>query len=354
MNGSTFNFIKHCRPQLYPSPYEVYGIKVVLAMHVLASVTATLGNALVGSVIIGNHRLRSPTNYFILSLSITDGIVGAIGQPMFVYLFWRMNMNKPSSCVYVKIQYFFGSVSCGASGLLLCLVSIERWLSICKPFFHNRYISEKRVVSMIINAWVTSTIITSISFSQISKLAYASILLASFFAVLLIIIPCYVLIYRTATRQLRQIRTELSKFSDEHKLKQRKSAATILYVVIGFLCCWGPYFITNFIWSLNEKENDRKPRLLTTYYYALTLGYLNSCINPFLYTFNNKELKNGILKLLAKIFGRRCIQECYPATRIESFSDKRSSVVTRPTLLPNSNRQNSDRPSSANMHWTKK
>eukprot|EP00794_Sanderia_malayensis_P015731 gene15731-17316_t len=308
MNGNTtmnttnttatvYNHGLNCQPVLFPPMQNVSTIKFIAFIHALSSAVAAMGNLLVGCTIIRDATLHTYTNYFIFSLSVADGIVGAIGQPLMAYLLWSKGRGE---CVTQVVQYFAGSASCGASGLLLILVSIERYLHICRPFLYERMIDTRRVIFTIISFSVSSMALTSIGFTNIDKVAYSAILLAFYVASLTCIVPCYICIYRTTVFHVKQVDKEFSSARLLELKKRRRSTATIFIVVLIFLGCWAPYFILNFIWALGGNSSNL---LYTLYYYALTLGYLNSSLNPFLYTFNNTALKTGIKRTLRRLFG---------------------------------------------------
>lgn len=308
----------YCSPWLLPPMHLLHGRIIIILMHLVASVAAVLGNALISLAIFMNHHLRTCTHYFILSLSITDAIVGMIGQPLFVYVVW---MRGKVPCALLFTQYWFGSVACGASALLLCVVSIERYLSICRPFQHVRIFTSNRTTGLIVNAWCLSIVLTSSAFSNVNRLVYNVILLGSFLVVLLVIVPCYTAIYLTAAKQIRQVEGGISREESRERRKQRRSSFTIMYVVIGFLFCWVTYFICSFLWSFNIIKNNSNDVLVTAYYFGLTLGFCNSSMNPFLYTFNSRDLKNGIRIVLDRLHITWLFRICCHINRVRNSNE---------------------------------
>ena len=324
----------HCSPWLLPPMELLHGRVLIILMQLIASVTAVLGNSLIALAICMDHHLRTYTHYFILSLSITDAIVGMIGQPFFVYVVW---MRGKVPCALLFTQYWFGSVACGASALLLCVVSIERYLLICRPFQHLKIFTSSRTAGLIANAWCASIVLTSSAFSNMNRLVYNAILLGSFFIVLLVIVPCYTAIYLTAAKQIRQVEGGISREECRQRRKQRRSSFTIMYVVIGFLFCWVTYFICSFLWSFDITKNNANDVLVTAYYFGLTLGYCNSSVNPFLYTFNSRDLKNGIRIVLDRLHITRLFAICCQINRVRNsndlYTDSAAAVSTAKTNI---------------------
>uniref|UniRef100_T1JR78 G-protein coupled receptors family 1 profile domain-containing protein n=1 Tax=Tetranychus urticae TaxID=32264 RepID=T1JR78_TETUR len=73
-----------------------------------------------------------------------------------------------------------------------------------------------------------------------------------------------------------------------------------------FLICWAPFFTCNIIDAIciKLKSDDCKPGmnvfLLTTW-----LGYMNSCVNPVIYTIFNPEFRKAFKKIIESTFSSR-------------------------------------------------
>ena len=98
--------------------------------------------------------LRTVTNYFVLSLAITDLSAALFLMPL-----------KAASTVAkkwiagemgCKVDYFFANVTGGVSLLTVMLVAINRYIRIVKQ---NRYLTiytEKRSIVMAVSAWIVT------------------------------------------------------------------------------------------------------------------------------------------------------------------------------------------------------
>ncbi|KAM4703419.1 D(2) dopamine receptor [Rhinophrynus dorsalis] len=90
-------------------------------------------------------------------------------------------------------------------------------------------------------------------------------------------------------------RTSIKTMSKRKLSQQKEKKATqMLAIVLGvFIICWLPFFITHI---LNKNCNCNIPQAL---YSAFTwLGYLNSAVNPIIYTTFNIEFRKAFIKIL--------------------------------------------------------
>lgn len=73
-----------------------------------------------------------------------------------------------------------------------------------------------------------------------------------------------------------------------------------------FLCCWIPFFTCNILSGISKKFD--LPFLeppLSAFLFTTWLGYINSALNPFIYTIFNREFRKAFEKIF-KDFSKFC------------------------------------------------
>lgn len=81
-----------------------------------------------------------------------------------------------------------------------------------------------------------------------------------------------------------------------------KTVKTVGILIGLFLFCWLPIACYYMYVNITGKELETTPRYGYMYDIFTLLSFLNSAINPYLYTFRNKELKREIYALIKKFF----------------------------------------------------
>ncbi|KAF5405981.1 7 transmembrane receptor [Paragonimus heterotremus] len=126
--------------------------------------------------IIFKPRLRqNATNCFIVSLAAADLLLGTVVMPFSIIEFWRSsystyptNRNKEMTVFYLwpygqdwcDAWHAFDVLSCTASILNLCVISVERYIAISDPFNYQSKMTHSRCLCMIAIAWICSAMIS--------------------------------------------------------------------------------------------------------------------------------------------------------------------------------------------------
>ncbi|XP_019638050.1 PREDICTED: D(4) dopamine receptor-like [Branchiostoma belcheri] len=101
--------------------------------------------------------------------------------------------------------------------------------------------------------------------------------------------------------RLDAIKSKLKgKAKDEFPNRREQKAINVMKIVIGvFLICWTPFFVTNVVRACSTCTIPDTLFSIVTW-----LGYLNSGMNPIIYTIFNEEFRIAFRKLLCKGQGR--------------------------------------------------
>ncbi|XP_014475798.1 PREDICTED: 5-hydroxytryptamine receptor 2A [Dinoponera quadriceps] len=124
------------------------------AMLALLVLGTAAGNILVCMAITWEKRLQNVTNYFLMSLAITDLMVAVLVMPLGILTLVRGYF--PLSSVYCLAWICLDVLFCTASIMHLCTISVDRYLSLRYPMKFGRNKTRRRVILKIIIVWLLS------------------------------------------------------------------------------------------------------------------------------------------------------------------------------------------------------
>ncbi|KAM4713086.1 trace amine-associated receptor 1-like [Anableps anableps] len=224
----------------------------------LLSVITVCGNLLVIISIVYFKQLHTPSNYLIVSLAVTDLLVGFVVFPLSMSL---------SSCLYYrdifcKIRDSFDVVLSTTSIFNLCCISVDRYYAVCQPLMYRSKINTSVVLVMILLSWGVPALFA---------------IVFSFYLPVIIMLYIYLRIFLVAQRQARSIQNAAKSGATVSNM-ERKATKTLAIVMGVFLMCWLPFFLC-FSFELLGGVSMMVYETLNW----LTLS--NSMLNPFIYAF---------------------------------------------------------------------
>ena len=107
-------------------------IIALIPINILSSVVGTIGNSLVIATVYTNKSLQIIPNFWLASMAVADSMVTALGQPLLI-AFWGLHVNRECNEPVSETFRVVGNMSCLASALHLCFISIDRCLVIVRP-----------------------------------------------------------------------------------------------------------------------------------------------------------------------------------------------------------------------------
>ncbi|XP_071394829.1 trace amine-associated receptor 1-like [Centroberyx affinis] len=267
----------------------IYPLSVRVSLYLLLGVMVVLtvcGNVLVVMSVAQFKQLHTPTNYLILSLAVSDLLLGLL-------------VMFPNMTLSVETCWYFGDVFCkvcSSADVLLCtasilnlsFISIDRYYAVCQPLLYRSKITVNAVLIMILVCWSVSAvagfgmIFLELNILGVEEFYYTHVALStavssllSFYIPGVVMLGIYLKIFLVAQRQVRSIHN--TRTSDP---SQTKATKTLAIIMGAFLSFWTPFFVCNVI---NPFIGYSTPSALIG---ALVwVGYLNSTVNPLVYAF---------------------------------------------------------------------
>ena len=263
----------------------------LMAVNILSTIIGTIGNVLVIATVWTNRSLQTISNCWLVSMAVADLLVTALGQPLFA-VFMGLQTSRICNESVSETFRLIANMSCSASVLHLCLISIDRCLVVLRPHDFRSIRTKTRFKIALVIAWMLPVIYAVLRMT-VSKRATSYFTVMAAGLCYIIIILCYALIILKVRKQgvatLKRLRGHTNQRPSEH-IVERRVTVTIAIVVVIFTVCWFPLL---YLRSAFAESNFG-----VAYNWARTLALSNSSMNPWIYCFRIAEFRQAYKKLL--------------------------------------------------------
>lgn len=281
------------------------GIQIAnCAINVLLSYTAITLNTIT-ILALRKTSLSSPLKTLLLSLAVSDLGVGLLVQPLYVASFvMESEGNSAASYNFVIKSYDMIVVFlCVASFLGVTALSVDRFLAIHLHLRYQAIVTHKRVVASVVSIWVLSAVIsqTALRIRKVTFLMFGTISVICLISSAFFYYKIYVTVQRHANQiqvlqlQPRQGDNEMV----EYNARLKKAAIGTFYVYLVFLICNLPNTLFFLIPSNLVHQSADLGTILSL---ADTLVFLNSSLNPLIYCWKMRHIRQAIMEMLRKIY----------------------------------------------------
>ena len=276
---------------------------LVCLLNAFLSYTATMLNIVTIHAIRKTPSLSKNLKTLLLSLAVSDLGVGLVAQPLYVArLIMESGLNiETYNAIYIACL-IPANLFRFATLFLVTVLCAERFIAIQYYLRYQELVTHKRVVAVVVSIWVLSGLfsLTRLWIGKSMHVVFgitvlACVIAATFFSVR---------IYFSVRRHLNQIQVQqLQQASQNGQMasvtRLRKVAIMAVYVCLVVQVCYLPHICSTFAVAFTSVSNTAVEHL---YYYNLTLSFLNSSLNPLIYRWKMKHVRNTIIGLLRKAF----------------------------------------------------
>ena len=286
---------------------------VLAGLNIFLAITASLGNAL---ILIALHKVTSiypPTKLLFRCLAVTDLLVGLISQPLHLtFLFCFLTAWNVNPTAIMRAENFFFPLLFAVSLLTSAAISVDRLLALLLGLRYRHTVTLRRVWLVIVCFWLISALEATVSIiyehpilPEISSWLFSSLLTFS----LLVSVFSYVKIFKTL--RYRQVQVHRNTQQGQRPngggnqlniARYKKTVYSIAWVQLALLICYFPLNLMVFLRSLGKLPFLTEKYLIWELFVALL--YLNSSLNPALYCWRIRDVRQEVKNMIRKIF--RC------------------------------------------------
>ncbi|XP_020620387.1 melanocyte-stimulating hormone receptor-like [Orbicella faveolata] len=267
---------------------------VISALNIPQSISAFLGNVLIIVALQKVSFLHPPSRLLLGCLAVTDLGVGLITQPIRIALF--MSPEHSKLCYYLTILFeTIGGMFCAVSVLTTTAISVDRLLALMLGLRYRQVVSLRRTSVFVVSLWLFIAAIVIVAFYNFHialNIAYVILLLCIGTSTF-----CYMKIYLTLRHRETQVQGEVHQGQLDGQgitlniARYRKTVSSALWIQMTLLACYLPYStLTAFI----VISGIDKQALNLAWAVTMSLLLLNSSLNPFLYCWKMKEIRQAV------------------------------------------------------------
>ena len=268
----------------------------------LTMILSLFGNLMVCYAVRRNPRLRTSSNYYIISLALTDISIALFTMPLSVVLL--ATGKRPFGTFLSRFATISKLSLTNTSTSTMALMALNRYYKIVQPAKYQTIFTKKFIISTALGVWAAFVSLARLSvlafgFSNDVYPAFAvpvttfpmpvarPTAVVIFYSPYTVIIFCYWEVYKTVKIHNANVSWKSANIQDVRVCK------TLLITVVGFLSLWLP---SQAIFFVSYNYNLTLPRQLKLF--ATLLIYSSSFINPFIYGFMNRSFRNEFKNFL--------------------------------------------------------
>ncbi|CAH3173978.1 unnamed protein product, partial [Porites lobata] len=270
------------------------------ALNIFLAITGSLGNVLILNVL-PKTSLHSQTKLLFGNLAVTDLCVGLISQPLFVTIRLSavIKMDLEIQYYLMNIANAFDFILCGVSILTLSAISVDRLLALFLGIRYRAIVNLRHTRALLSCFWLSgiSGVLLSL-FTSFSTQKTAKIIIT------ICLTLCLIISLFSYTKIVLKLRQHQSSVRDN--VQQRRTNAggiplnldrykrivvSIALVQQALVICYFPFLIFHIVTHLKDIHPGH---YLLWYFHTSTLIFLNSSLNPFLYCWRIKEIRQAV------------------------------------------------------------
>ncbi|XP_072526035.1 leukotriene B4 receptor 1 [Salminus brasiliensis] len=321
--------------------------KIGIAILVLAFVLGFPGNLFVVWSVLCRVKQRSVTCLLVLNLAVADAFV-LLSAPLFLRLL-AGGRGWEFGDVMCKTVHYLCCVNMYVSIYLICLMSLDRWLAVTRPFLSQSLRNKRTIYMAMLGIWVMAFLLAlpmpfyrrnvNVTIQKLNltlcKLHHNSghkIFHYLFETLLGFVIP-FTFILTCYSSVICRLRSAMFR-------GRVKGSFLILLIISAFSIFWIPYHVINILEVIGESGVSFLTHLAKAARPNVTaFAFLSSSVNPILYVFaGSSYIRRAGLSFMAKLFEGTHSDQCSINSRRLTSTD--NSVFAKLAVKSN---QNGDR-----------
>ena len=281
-----------------------YQLTCLSVLNIFLSITAILGNTLILVALHKESSLHPPSKLLLRCLATTDLCVGLIAEPLFV-THWMSAVNQQwNICHYARILSSFAAyLLCSVSLYTMTAMSVDRLLALQLYLRYKQVVTLKRTYVILIIIWVQSIVVAAMSLWNYMYLAQSW---SGYIGISLCLVTstfCYTNIFLRLRNHQTQVQDLVHQEPSSETIplniaRYKKAVSSALLLKLTLVACYLPYSIAEALTTQIQLSSS----VFIASQCTITLVFLNSSLNPLLYCWTIKEVRQAVKETIRKVF----------------------------------------------------
>uniref|UniRef100_A0A673TPV6 G-protein coupled receptors family 1 profile domain-containing protein n=1 Tax=Suricata suricatta TaxID=37032 RepID=A0A673TPV6_SURSU len=269
----------------------------------LAYLVTIFGNSLIITLIFVDYRLHSPMYFFLSNLSFSEVLTTTCAVPKMLagFLSDRMSISFAGCLIQSYFYFLFGCTEF----ILFAVMSYDRYVAICSPLQYPMIVTSSLCVRLVILSWVgvvplyltilplCGPYVVDYIFCELPILLHMFCADTSRVETTMAIGGAGTVLFPFLLIILSYLRILVAVMTIDSVKGRKKAFSTCTSHLIVVIMYYGTGLIRYLRpKSLYSAEGDK----LISVFYAV----INPMVNPFIYSLRNKEVKEGMKKVMGR------------------------------------------------------
>ena len=275
---------------------------VLLALNGFVAITAFLGNTLILVALQKETSLHAPSKLLFRNLATTDLCVGLIAEPLSIISLISSLKERRNFCRHVVAVFInTGHILSRVSLFTLTAISVDRLLALLLGLRYRQVVTLKRLYLIVVVSWVLSTAgATMILWNELIHTFCTSIGVA---LCVVTSILSYTKIFLTLRHNQIQAQGNVGQGQPSQTVqlnivRYKKTVSSALWVQFALVVCYLPYAIVKGLFLQRGVVLD----ITVASFYSGFLVFLNSSVNPILYCWKIREVRQAVKDTIRGLF----------------------------------------------------
>lgn len=269
---------------------------VFVALNIASSITATLGNALILVALREQSSLNPPSKLLLRCMAFSDLGIGLLVQPAAVVsflfaIYQRWNFCLRSSYIWNFVTVFLSGFSIAS----IIAISVDRHLALILGIRYRQVVTIKRTKVVVALLFIVSTAYCLTILISYNVFIIVTTIIWSLW--LTISTYCYTRIHRTLKSHIQAQITPQGQpngISHMNLLQYKNTVSTALWLFAAMIICYFPFGVI----LIAHAATSESVSSMMIQYFTVGLIYFNSSLNPFLYCWKIRDIRNAVKDIL--------------------------------------------------------